>query len=550
MDFDLVIVNGNVIDGTGAPRFRADIGIRHGRIETLSRHEPLRGMQTVDAAGLVVAPGFIDIHSHSEWVLPLPDHDEILAPLLLQGITAMVAGNCGSSPAPVTDRSVTLVDRAAEEVRDSDFPYRWRTMAEYLAVIEQDGVLLNTACLAGHGTLRRAVMGDRPDAPTPAEMTSLRELTRRSLREGAFGLSAGLAYAPGVFAGREEIAQLLRVVAEEQGIYAVDVRSYRCVPPGMAASDTDIPANVAAIRDQLELCRQFGVKLQISHLIFVGRRTWPTHGQVLGEIERAAADGLDVAFDAYPYTFGNTTIQINFPKWFLADLKANLSDPEALARLEKALDSHFAAVGRRYSDITLLWSGAPALAGLEGLDFSAIARRLGMTEFEAYLHVARETGGIARIMQDTFSGDAESEEPLRRVLAHPLCAFMLDAVVTRNGQPHPAAWGGFPRVLGRYSRDLGLFSLEEAIRRMTSFPAERIGLRDVGRIARGVPADLVLFNPHTIADGATPRQPTVPPVGIEAVVLSGHVVAEHGHLTGRGRHGRVLRRGGSHPPPK
>jgi N-acyl-D-amino-acid deacylase len=541
MDFDLVIANGTVIDGTGGPRFRAELGIRRGRIAALSRAAPLAGRETLDADGLAVAPGFIDIHSHSDWVLPLPDHQRILAPLVLQGITTMVVGNCGFSPAPVTDRSIPLVNADAGTLRDGDFPYRWRSVAEFLDVIERSGVFLNTALLAGHGTIRRAVLGERPEAPDREETAALRALARQALREGAFGLSAGLAYSPGAFAGGDELLALLRVVAEENGLYAVDDRCYRCASSASAAPAGAIPANVAAVREQLDLARQAGAKLQISHLIFVGRSTWPTHRQVLEDIEGAAAGGLDVAFDAYPYTFGNTTININFPKWFLADLAANLDDRDALGRLEQALEAHFRAIGRGYRDMTLLWGGAPEFAALEGLDFTAIARRLGLSEFEAYMHIARRTGGTARIMQDTFSGDAQSEEPLRKVLAHPLCAFMLDVILTRRGAAHPAAYGGFPRILGRYCRDLRLFSLEEAVRRMTSFPAGRLGLRDTGRVAEDCWADLVVFNPETIADGATAQRPDAPPTGVEAVLISGQLVAMRGRLVSQARRGRLLR---------
>jgi len=473
-----------VIDGTGRPRFRADLGIRDGRIAAMTTGEHLTGGQTLDATGLVVAPGFIDVHSHSDWILPLPDHDQILAPLLLQGTTTLVTGNCGFSPAPLTEASMPLVEGFSEEMRERASSYRWRSMAEFLDILEDDGLMFNAAFLVGHGTLRYAVLGDRADGPpppTPEQMETLCHLTRQALREGAFGLSAGLAYTPGVFARNEELLPLLRVVAEEGSIFTVHGRAYTWVSPFYRPMIVGTPHNVRSTRELLDLARQAEVRLQLSHLIFVGRRTWRTYRTVLRDVERAAAGGLDVAFDAFPYTVGNSTVKVVFPDWFLDGFAEQINDARALQRLKREINLLRWTLGLDFRDIILLWGCAPELAELEGLDFAAIARRLGKPEFEAYMHVARVSEGQARILLGTYSGDGEQEEPLQAVLSHPLCAFMTDTLLTRRGQHNPASFGTFPRVLGRYSRDLGLFPLEEAVRRMTSFPAERIGLTDVGR---------------------------------------------------------------------
>jgi len=542
MEFDSVIANGTVIDGTGRPRFRADLGIRNGRIAAVSTGEPLVGRQSLDAAGLVVTPGFIDIHSHSDWILPLHDHDQILAPLLLQGITTLVTGNCGFSPAPVTEDSIPLVDVFSEGMRERTLSYCWRSMAEFLDALEWDGLLLNAAFLVGHGTLRYMVMGNRADAPTLEEMETLCDLTRQALREGAFGLSAGLAYAPGIFARNEELISLLRTTAKEGGIFAVHGRAYTWVSSFYRPMILGTPHNIRSVRELMALARQAGVRLQLSHQIFVGHRTWRTHRAVLREIEQAADDGLDVAFDAFPYTVGNTTINVVFPDWFLDGFSENVNDPRALRRLKREIDLLRLSLGLSYPDITLLWGCAPELAELEGLDFAAIARRLGLPEFESYIHVARVSEGRARVLLGTYSGDGEYEVPLQAALAHPLCAFMTDTILTRRGVHNPASFGTFPRVLGRYSRDLGLFPLKEAVRRMTSFPAERIGLTDVGRIAEGVWADLVLFDPNTVADNTTLDRPDALSTGIQTVLISGQVVAREGQIVGRKRCGRVLRR--------
>lgn len=548
MDFELTITNSTVVDGTGKRRFQADLGIHNGKIAAIARGDPLTGRQNLDAAGLVVAPGFIDVHSHADWILPLSDHDQILAPLLLQGITTLVTGQCGFSPAPVTAQSIPLVNDFSEMLRERALAYPWRSMAEFLDRLDHDGLLLNAAFLVGHGTLRYTVLGQRTNVPTPDEMQALCQLTRQALNEGAFGLSAGLAYAPGVFARNEELLTLLQTVAQEGAVFTVHGRAYTWVSSFYRPMILGTAHNIRSVRELLTLAcqalaQQAGVRLQLSHQILVGRRTWRTHRTVLRDIEQAANDGLDVAFDAFPYTFGNTTISVVFPEWFLESFEENINDSRALRRLKREIDLLRWTLGLDYDDITLLWSCTPELAGLEGLDFGTIARRLNLPRFEAYIHVVRASNGKARVLLGTYSGDGTYEAPLQAALAHPLCAFMTDAILTRRGKHNPASFGTFPRILGHYSRDLGLFSLEEAVHRMTSFPAERMALPQRGRIATGLPADLVLFDPETVADNTTPEHPDAPPTGIRAVLLGGRIVAQDGQIVQGERHGRVLRRG-------
>jgi len=542
MDFDLIIRNGTIVDGTGRARFRADLGLRDGRIAALSEREPLQGRHFIDALGLAVAPGFVDVHSHADWILPLADHDAILAPLLLQGVTTVVTGQCGFSPAPVTDAAIPLADGYSEMMRESAFDYRWRSFGEFLAEMERGGLLLNAGFLVGHGALRYAVMGASTGAPDPTALDALCQGVRRAMEEGALGLSAGLAYAPGVFARNDELLALLRVVAEVGGTFTVHGRAYSWVSPFYSPMIAGTAHNIRSVRELLDLGRQAGVRLQLSHQIFVGRRTWRTYKAILRDIERAAAGGLDVAFDAFPYTCGNTTINVVFPAWFLADFDRHIADPGSLKRLKREIDVLRLALGLSYGDIMLLHVGAPELAGLEGLDFAAIARRLKMPPFDAYMHVARASGGKARVLLYTYSGDDRHEAPLRAALSHPLCSFMTDTILTQRGKANPASYGTFPRILGRYSRDLGLFSIEEAVRRMTSYPAQRMGLAGVGRIAEGAAADLVLFDAATVADRTTRERPDAPPAGVHTVLIAGQIVVQEGRLLPGPRRGRVLRR--------
>lgn len=541
MQFETVIANAKIIDGTGRPRYPADLGIKDGLIAAISPGERLQAARVIDASGLVVAPGFIDVHSHSDWVLPQPDHAEILAPLLLQGITTVVAGHCGFSPAPVLNGNTAAMDGISAMLRDSTFPYRWSSFGEFLDAMQAGGLLLNAAFLVGHGSLRAQVMGSRPDVPEPQEMECLRDQTRQALWQGAFGLSTGLAYAPGVFAKNRELVELMQVAAQEEAIVTVHGRAYTWVSPFYKPMFLGTPHNVRSVRELIDLARQARVKLQLSHQLFVGRRTWRTYRTVLNDIDQAANEHVQAAFDAYPYTVGNTTIKIVFPEWFLDGFEAKINDPACLRRLKREITLLQWALGIRYADIRLMASEEPSLAELHGLDFESIARRLGLSPYEAYIHVARVSRGRANVLLGAYSGDDENEEPLQAALAHPLCSFMTDTILTRNGLQNPASFGTYPRLLGRYCRDIGLFSLEEAVRRMTSYPAERIGLQEVGVIREGAWADLVLFDAESIADNTTPQQTEAPPTGIRLVMISGQVAARDGRVE-KASCGRVLRK--------
>lgn len=543
MDLDLVISGGTIIDGTGRRRFAGDLGLSGGRIAALAVPGALTAPRTLDATGRVIAPDFVDIHSHSDWVLPIAEHESILSPLLQQGVTTIVAGNCGFSPAPVTDASAAIVENNSEVLREEALSYPWRSMADFLSTLESQGVMLNTAMLAGHGTLRNAVMGKSADAPSGAELDALAALTKKTLREGAFGLSAGLAYAPGVFAKNDELLALLRATKEEGGLFTVHGRAYTWVSPFYSPMVVGAPHNLRSVRELLDLARKARIRIQLSHQIFIGRRTWRTYPDVLRAIDDALHEGVDVAFDAFPYTVGNTTVNALFPAWVLDRFHDRIRDRKILARLRREFMLFRLFLGLDYGDITLLWGAIPELAHLEGMDFAEIARALGLDPFEAYVHVARESEGKARVLIGTYSGDANREEPLRAVLSHPLCAFETDTILTLRGKHNPASFGTFPRVLGRYARDLGLFSLEEAVRRMTSLPAERIGLEGVGRIAPGARADLVIFDAETIGDNTRRGDSSASPSGIDKVLIGGEVVVSGGDVLKGPRRGKVFRKG-------
>jgi len=445
VEFDLAIVGGTVVDGTGAARYRADLGIANGRIAAIRRGTgaALQGAKTVDATGKVVAPGFIDSNSHADWALPRSERAQLLAPLLLQGITTVVGGGCGYSPAPVAPGGAASLDRLSGFLHETAFAYRWSSMGEMLAVLEADRPLINAAFLVGHNTMRNAVLGMRRSRPADRELRTMQEMTRRALRDGAVGLAANLGFRPGAYARDEELLALAGVVAHEGGTCAVHARAYtwmsNAYPPFGA------PHNLRAVRDLIEIARRSQARLQVSHVLFAGRRTWRTAQRVLAELDGASAGGADVGFDAVPFTVGNGPIELIFPPWFVARFPQSVHRAPARLRLIVETAVQRALLGLGPSDVRLLSGGDPSLADLEGRDFATIGRQLGMGAVDAQLHVARVAGlGGAAVLVGTFSGDGDDEAPLADVLRHPRCAFNHERRHPRSRRSESRRVGSLP----------------------------------------------------------------------------------------------------------
>jgi N-acyl-D-aspartate/D-glutamate deacylase len=546
MRCELVIRNGTVYDGSGAPPSRATIGIDGGRIAAVAPNGTggeLDGASVLDASGLAVAPGFIDLHSHSDWIVPQTDHGEILAPLVEQGVTTIVTGNCGFSPCPVEPASAPLLEQGSELVRDRPLPFEWRTHREFLDRIASAPLALNVAHLAGHGSIRLAVMGDRFEPARDADVDAMAAWVREALDAGCIGLSTGLGYAPGMFATPGELAALARVVREHDALFTSHVRAYSWISPFLSLNPLAWRAhNLRAIDEILAVARDTGARLQISHLIFVGRATWRTQRDAVAAIERACEAGLDVAFDTFPYTAGNTTIRVIYPPWAQHDLPGNLDSTFVRARLRAELTVLKRLIAIDVSDIQLLHAVDPELAHLEGKRFDEIGAVLGRDPIDAYFHVTQRSGARARVMLFQYSGSADDEHALRDTLVHPLNAIETDTILTSRGHHNPASFGTFPRFLGHYGRDLGLVSLATAVHKATGLPAARARLRDRGLVREGHAADLVVFDAHTIAGPADFDRPDARPRGIRDVLMNGAPVVRDGRYTG-GRHGALLRRG-------
>jgi N-acyl-D-aspartate/D-glutamate deacylase len=541
MDCDLKLSGGHVIDGSGKPARRADVAVSGDRITAVGDLAGLAAARVLDCTGKTVTPGFIDIHSHSDWLVPGADHGALIEPFVRQGMTTLVGGNCGFSPAPITDHNRAAALDASRLIVDAAIDLRWDSMGEFLDGLEQGGVSLNVAELVGHGSVRAAVTGAlNPAPPSPDELAAMERLVGEALDAGCFGVSTGLGYPPGIFAAEDELAHFAGWAARAGKLFTSHLKAYSWMSGAFTSDPMTEPHNLAAIDEILRVGQRSGARVQVSHLIFVGRQTWPSWPQALARIDAAHAGGLDVAFDAFPYTAGNTTASVIFPAHVLPRLEEVLASPDELASLKSFAEFAFASLGFGLPDIQIMRANAPALNQYDGLRIPEAAANAGLEPFDFYCRLVLESNRQARVLIHTYSGDRGEEDALRAVLAHPLCLIETDTFVTRDGHQNPASYGTFPRALSTYVKE-GLFTLEEAVRKMTGGAAERLGWKDRGWVRPGCAADLVVLDTRTLQDTATFEHPDRFPLGIERVLINGRAIVEDGRYEAGARAGRVLR---------
>ncbi len=498
--YDILIRGGTVIDGTGAPRFRADVAIRGDRIVRVERAgiSADQAALVLDAEGLIVAPGFIDNHAHIATTI----HEYPLAEnFLRQGITTILASlHSGDQPWPL--------DAYAASLR----------------------IASNVGFFAGHTWIRKQVLGLENRAPTPQELERMKELVEQSMRQGALGLSTGLLYVPAFYAETEEIIELARVAARYGGIYVTHMRD-------------EGPGLIRSVQETIRIAREAKIPAQINHHKVVGAAQFGWSRQTLAMIDAARAEGLDITHDLYPYTASSTGSSILFPQWALAGgaqaFARRIADPQTRSRIEQEMRAIFRErAGQDLSSIQFRTvRSAPAYNGKTLADMVR-DRGLPLT-IESGIQVVIElqlAGGFSAIYHSM------DEEDVIRIMQHPWAMFETDGDLVGYGEgfPHPRSYGAFPRVLARYVRDLKVLTLEEAIRKMTSLPAAQIGQRERGVIREGMYADIVVFDPDRIQDLATYTDPHRYPVGIVHVLVNGVPVIRHGALTGE-KPGRVLK---------
>ncbi|MCP4644306.1 MAG: amidohydrolase family protein [bacterium] len=529
----LLLKSGLIVDGTGQSPYWGDLLIQDGIIEELTPGEIDFHGQAIDCAGKVIAPGFIDMHSHMDWVLPVRNRPELTSPFTAQGITTFVTGNCGYGVAGFRPNSE---HRALFERRvDGLYPMTWDTMEEYLQKMRAIGITNNTATLAGLGTSRASISGYHAGPLAEAQLNELLGLVGDAMDQGAHGVSLGLGYEPGMFATEEELKRVAELVQAKDKILTVHMKAYSALSGTYPLKMRDTPHNLQAIEDMLNLARETGVRLQLSHLIFVGSRTWETVDHALAMIDDARAEGLDVMFDTYAHNAGNSIVNVFMPTWFLAKGPDAFKDKGALRRLRLEVALMKKLVGFGYDDIQLTNGCIDELNQYNGLFMTEIAEKRGMSNFKNLVDIARQTKGKARVLNHSYS----TPEHVRIMMQHPASLFQTDAVVAHTGIQNPGCYGTFPRFL-QYARDDKLMTLEQVIHKMTGAPADRFRLADRGRLKRGLAADITVFDWHTVRDNTTNENTSAAPTGIEHVILNGQIACAKGRVDTSILPGQVL----------
>lgn len=522
-EHDLIIRNGWIIDGSGAPRFIADVAIDGDTITAIARHLPARAKRTIDATGKIVAPGFIDLLGHSERAAL---SNPTLESKVRQGVTTEVTGE-GTTPAPINDQ--IAADRRALH---PEWPEEWRTLGDFMRAIERNGAAVNFAFLVTTSNIRLMTLGRTNRPPTDGEMAEMKNNVDAAMRDGAIGISTALVYVPATFATTEEIIELSRVAASYGGMYFTHMRN--------ESDRID-----AALDETFRIGREAQIALNVWHLKLGGQKNWHRMPQILEKIEAARASGIDVAANIYPYVASSTELAALAPDWALeggySAFIARLKQPETRERIAREIEqSPF--YGRVGGGEGVLITRIPndAMKDFQRKRLSDVASTLGLSPVDALIHIFLSTpmsGGAVYFMMN--------EDDVRSALAKSWVSVGADSEAF-TGDPeidgaHPRAYGTFPRVLGHYVRDVGLYALEEGVRKVTSQAACRARLWDRGLLRPGMKADVVLFDENEIADRSTYEDPHHMSVGISDVIVNGTAVLAAGRMTGE-LPGRVLRR--------
>lgn len=526
--FDFLLLGGQLADGSGAPLVRADVGVRGGKIVAVGDLAENAAATVLDATGKVVAPGFIDIHTHSDVsVLFTPGMESSLA----QGVTCEIVGNCGISLGLATSAEVFGLERRWLEQAGGTLS--WESLRGFLDRVDETGIAINIATLAGHGTLRKRAMGMADRLPSDHELTTMQHDLADALEAGAVGLSSGLEYVPGMYADVAELTALAKVAQAAGGFYATHLRD-----------EGDLLEE--SVAEAIAVAEGAGIALQLSHHKAERRRNWGKIASTLAMVDAAQARGVDILLDQYPYTAYQTSLAtIALPPW------ANAGTPEALAQKlqDKALrEKARIAMGELAASGGVDW-GAVEIASCPehdhyvGQSIAQLAAQAQQDPRDFVLDLLTE--GTGWISAAHF---AMSEADVERILSDPRVMIGSDSVAmnplaetSQAHRPHPRSYGTFARIFERYVREKGVLSLPEAIRRMTRLPAQRLGWSDRGRVAVGAVADLVVLDPAVLTETATFIAPHSLAVGIESVLVAGQLAWHHGQPTGT-RAGRTLRR--------
>jgi len=526
-NFDLIIKNGMIIDGLKEQSFRADVGIAGEQIKAIDNLQNAKGKSIIDASNKIISPGFIDIHSHTDLELLANPKAESK---IRQGVTTELSGNCGGSAFP-RKKELTGYERKMSERLNLNID--WTNLEEYHSRLARQGTAVNHATLVGHGTLRSFVMGEENREPNTKEMDVMKKLVAEAMQQGAFGLSTGLEYTPSGFAEPMEVIELCKAAAKFDGFYATHIRS----------EDHQV---IEAVAESIYTAEKGELPLQISHLKAAASINWWKMPMMIDLIERAERRGLSVTADRYPYTAYSTGLSVFFPQWALDGgaecFVERLKNKDIRQRMRKETQAKLK--GYSWEDLVIVDVHLDENKGLIGKNISEAAAEKMQAAYEFVCDLLIEEGGDV-----DHIGFGMSDENTAVVLQHPLVMMGSDGSALApygplsRGVPHPRNYGAFPRFLGHYVREKNILSLPEAIKKITSMPAAKMGLQDRGSIKEGNFADLVVFNPQTIADKATYTRPEQYPVGIDYVIVNGKIVIDDGKHTGE-LPGKVLQGSG------
>ena len=530
MKLDLLVTNARIVNGLGTPWFRGSVGVARGRIAAMgAAAEGATAARVVDAADRYLAPGFIDMHTHSDFdLLRSPD----ALGKLRQGVTTQAIGHCGYSGAPVSDEHLAQLDDYTGFLKAGVVPdWTWRTFGQWLSRLETLPLGANVVSFVGHGTVRIAVMGFEARPATPEETARMRAMVGQCMAEGAVGMTSGLVYAPGVYTPPAEMAEVARALAPWRGLYESHMRN-------------ESDRVVESVEELIAVGRSAGIPVQISHHKACGRQNYGLVGETLARVEAARAEGLDVTMNFYPYDAASTTLRALLPAWVqeggVDRLIERLRSAETRARLRAEVeaeactwDNYYRNCGGAEGVILLFFPRTPEF---EGLTLAQAAEKLGVHPLEAACELIIRNRG-----EDNCAYRMISESDMERIMRHPASLVASDSIpCPPGGKTHPRLFSAFPRVLDRYVRQRKILGLEEAVRKMSAFPAQRLGLHDRGVLAPGMAADMVLVDMDRIRDRATFADPAAAPEGIDCVVVNGVVCMEHGQPTGAAP-GAVLR---------
>ncbi len=534
--FDLLIRNGRVVDGTGNPWFAADVAVRGERIVAVGKLAGAKATREIDAAGLIVAPGFIDMHSHSDLLLLEDGHAQSK---IRQGVTTEILGEGGSAGPYKGKLDPQKITVGGKELT-------WTTLGGYFQTLQHSNSAVNVASYVGLDNVWQGVMGKSHERPTSAQFDEMKVLLDEAMRDGALGLSTMLAMPPGSLATTDDLVELSKVVAARGGLFSTHNRN----------EGTEV---LAAIKEAIAVGERAGVPVDIIHVKIADQKLWGRMNEIVDLIEAARARGVNVQTNVYPYTRGNNNLGSIIPPWAheggKTQLLARLKDPEARTRMKRDIQAgisgwynHYTAVGGDWS--RMLVSGKGQWEGLT-MDRVIALRSQGKSPTPEPLDVLfdlllDENGSVPTVYAH------HTEDDMRLALSQTWCSIGSDGSAyaiegpLRRGNPHPRNFGTFPRVLGVYVREAGVISLEDAVRKMTSLNANKLGLEGRGQVRPGFYGDLTLFDPKTVIDKATYEKPFAYNEGIEYVIVNGQVVLDHGQHTGA-RPGKVLRHGGTKP---